>query len=222
MSVVTCSCLGAVTRSRTASIGATPSLRGFSLKTCKLPHRRWAFSFKEILQPSTAHPYDSKCFISSGAYCSKSARESEISSTSYGTEFTVYLHTGSHPVSKSRVTAFTVLKEHPGVACNLLTELLVFLSVGAFQTWQTAVLVSVASHSSRAEHWAVYQFYFCQLPLPNKSAHIFTHVTWMGPLPASPQAGSSHSNSLACHCPCTSPKLATIEVAVLGPKKRGG
>ena len=165
MSVVTCSCLGAVTRSRTASTGATPSLRGFSLKTRKTSHRHWAYSFKEIFAVFTAHPHDSKCFISSGAYCSKSARESEISSTSYGTDFTVYLHTGSHPVSKSRVTAFTVLKEHPWVACNLLTELLVSLAVGAFQTWQTAVLVSVAFVILEAQHLAAYQFYFCQLPL---------------------------------------------------------
>ena len=96
MSVVTCSCLGAVTRNRTASTGATPSLRGFSLKTCKTSHRRWAYPFKEIFAAFTARPHDSKCFISSGAYCSKSARESEVSSTSNDTDFTVYLHTGSH------------------------------------------------------------------------------------------------------------------------------
>ena len=174
MSVVTCSCLGAVTRSRTASTGATPSLRGFLLKTRKTSHRRWAYPFKEIFAAFTACPHDSKCFISSAAYCSKSARESEVSSTSNDTDFTVYLHTGSHPVSKSKVTAFTVLKEHPWVPCNLLTELLVSLAVGASQTWQTAVPVSVASHSSRSRALGCLSILFLSTPAANKSAHIFS------------------------------------------------
>ena len=88
MSVVACSCLGAVARCRTASTGATPSLRGFSLRTHKTSHRCRAYPFKEVIFAAfTAHPHDSKCFISCGAYCSKSVRESEISSTSYDTDY---------------------------------------------------------------------------------------------------------------------------------------
>jgi len=57
-------------------------------------------------------------------------------------------------------------KEHPWASCTVLIEPPVSLAVGASQIWQAAALVSVTSISLGAEHWAVYQFYFCKLPLP--------------------------------------------------------
>ena len=57
-------------------------------------------------------------------------------------------------------------KEHLWAPCTLLTEPPVSLAVGASQIWQAAALASVTSVSLGAEHWAVCQFYFCQLPLP--------------------------------------------------------
>ena len=136
------------------------------------------------------------------------------------TQTTIYLHTGSRPISKSKDTAFTVLKEHPWVRCNLLTELLVSLAVGASQTWQTAVPVSVASYSSRSRALGCLSILFLSTPAANKSAHIFSPVTRMGPLLASPPIRVFRLLiPLACHCPSTSPKPATIEVAVKEPKE---
>ena len=57
-------------------------------------------------------------------------------------------------------------KEHPRASCTVLTEPPVSLAVGASQIWQAATPVSVTSIPLGAEHGAVYQFYFCQLPLP--------------------------------------------------------
>lgn len=68
---------------RRASTGTTAHLQGFSLRTQKTTSQHWTHPFKEGISVAfTAHSHDSKCSISSGAHCSKSARESEVRSTS--------------------------------------------------------------------------------------------------------------------------------------------
>ena len=111
-------------------------------------------------------------------------------------------------------------KEHLWASCTVLTEPPISLAVGASQIWQAAAPVSVTSISLGAEHWAVYQFYSCQLPLPeNRSTFAIPGLGlyYLGPL-----RGVSHSLSpLPAAVPQPLPKLATIEVAVREPKRGG-
>lgn len=67
---------------RRAPTGATPHLQDFSLTTHKTTSQHWIHPFIEgISVVFTANSHDSKCFISASAHCSKSAGESEVSST---------------------------------------------------------------------------------------------------------------------------------------------
>ena len=51
--------------------------------------------------------------------------------------------------------------------------------MGAFQSRLTAAPVSIASIALGAEYWAVYPFYFCQLPLPaNEPTFAFSSPGW--------------------------------------------
>ena len=51
--------------------------------------------------------------------------------------------------------------------------------MGAFQSRLTAAPVSIASIALGAEYWAVYPFYFCQLPLPaNEPTFAFSSHGW--------------------------------------------
>ena len=58
--VITCSWIVVTTGCRRASTGATPLLRGFSLRTCKTIHRHRAHPFKEGVSIDICRPHLSK------------------------------------------------------------------------------------------------------------------------------------------------------------------
>ena len=114
-------------------------------------------------------------------------------------------------------------KDHPQAPGNLLTELPRISGCGCFSNLVNCCSDLSSSMAQGAEHWAVHQFYFCQLPLPaNQPTFAFSLLGWGLYQLGSPLGSSRFYSPLPAAVPLFLPRESPLTSPHSWGAHRGG